>query len=34
LVKIKQNAPDAQLAKDLLESYCRNHLIELSTVSQ
>jgi hypothetical protein len=34
LVKIKQNTLDAQLAKDLLESYCRNHLIELSTVSQ
>jgi len=34
LVKLKQNKPDAQLAKDILESYCRNNLIELSTVSQ
>ncbi|WP_373482844.1 hypothetical protein [Acetobacterium sp.] len=34
LMKIKENTTDAQLAKDLLESYCRNHLIELTTVSQ
>ena len=34
MVKLKQNSPDAELAQDLLESYCRNHLIELSAVSQ
>ncbi|PKM52916.1 MAG: hypothetical protein CVV00_14970 [Firmicutes bacterium HGW-Firmicutes-5] len=34
LVKLKQNSPDAQLANDLLESYCRNNLIELSAISQ
>lgn len=34
LMKIKQDTPDAQLAKDLLETYCRNNLIELSAVSQ
>ncbi|PKM71073.1 MAG: hypothetical protein CVU92_10315 [Firmicutes bacterium HGW-Firmicutes-17] len=34
LMKIKQDTPEAQLAKDLLESYCRNNHIELSTVSQ
>jgi len=34
LVKIKQNTADAQLAKDLLESYCRNNLIELSVIAQ
>lgn len=34
LVKIKQDALEAQLATDLLETFCRNKHIELSTVSQ
>lgn len=34
LEKIKEGTPDGQLAKDLLASYCRNNLIELSVNSQ
>ncbi|MBU4440075.1 MAG: hypothetical protein L6276_01480 [Acetobacterium sp.] len=34
LKKIKQDTKEALLADDLLESYCRNNLIELSAVSQ
>ena len=32
LVKIKQNTPDDQLARGLLEAYCRNNRIELNKV--
>lgn len=32
LIKIKQNTPDDQLARGLLEAYCRNNHIELNKV--